>query len=519
VPAAFGLAGIRRQERPKAPEETAMKPYRTIVPAIFTMLGYKSVDPGSFRPDSHERDTIAHAEASYKDFTYNGPGWYPHQDYLLLVVPAVQVDKAGGSGVDLVPWIDVTEAAPIDNPEQLFWFFSFPPLSDIAGWPNAMETFAYIASLPFHGQEQRATAEVIASRSLDDVEGGKPIEVHIQPGTRLRIVTADSDGAFDVTYDYNGDGRLVISADLPGNVLGLEGPLYVEDFQRDTTGLEPDKSVLMSPEQEAIASRLRAAVLAILPTEGSATAESIHTALRKHGPGLVADAAGALATSGLALTADSLAALVASGLAEMEGAEGSLRLRYRRQTSIDTPATRSAITAALAGLSGAVRYSATEVYSAMAGADQLEALVLLPVESARITALAALLTKMGDEGILDFDTKEGPYGGEVGAWRLAPARTPSPFHVTTAAAEKRAELSDRIILIKELRAAHEAGTIVPSDVAMLAHLEEWLLSNPTVATGIARATLADIEALRSRPASPPPPPKPTRAQKGPARKR
>jgi len=480
-----------------------MKPHSSIVPAIFTMLGYKSVDPGIFRPNSHERITVAQAEANYKDFMYKGPGWYPHPDYLLLVLPAIQVDKAEGPGVELVPWTTRLHGTDAKDNDQLFWFFAFDPIGEAPGWPSPVDTFAYIASLPFHEPGERRAVEVIASRSLDDVEGGKPIEVHIQPGTRLRLITADSDGAFDVMYDWKGDGRLVISTDLPGNVMGREGPLYVEDFHRDTTGLDSVKEEMRpaTPEGEEITARFRDAVLAMLPAEGYATAEQIHDRMRHRDVGLVAETAAALGASGIVLVTEALTVLVEDGRAVLESIDIRPR-RYQRQTSIDTEGMRNNIRVTLAEMSkGSQRYSAAEIHEALSRADRLGALTLAPERSQQITVLAALLTKMGDAGVLDFDIKTVGHA-KVGSWRLAPARTPNPFHAATGAAEARATLSDKVILLQELRAKKADGTIVYGDIPMLAHLEEWLLANPTVATDMARATLEDIEALRHRPASP-----------------
>ena len=201
-----------------------------ILARLFESPGqYRNVDPACFRPESHEQRTIESAEKDYKGFRFRGAGWYYHEAYTLLVVPAMAWDDdcSGAIGPDLAGAAERgTPLAPGKAPDgapQLWHFYAYPP-SKRAN--HAMDALKYIANLPEHGDAPRRP------EPEPDKESTEPgwIEVHVPAGQRLRVSLLDGDGHFDITYDWKGDNRLVVYASLPGNVMGGEGPIYVEDF-------------------------------------------------------------------------------------------------------------------------------------------------------------------------------------------------------------------------------------------------------------------------------------------------
>lgn len=66
-------------------------------------------------------------------------------------------------------------------------------------------------------------------------------------GQRVRIQLHESDGEFIVAFDHNGNQKLTVWARLPGNVIGDEGYIYVEDFAHSPDELMRAKDDMDSP--------------------------------------------------------------------------------------------------------------------------------------------------------------------------------------------------------------------------------------------------------------------------------
>lgn len=236
-----------------------MKQTHAVIPQLFESSGYRAIDPTQFKPGKVWVGKISEAEKQYVGFDFKGPGWYQLAGCTLLAVPMVWPSPSG-----YVP--------TIEGHEQLWAFYAYPACAQ--WWQfSPVDAIRYLATLDWRQVTEKRMPEargvpriVSATQAKAEMEadGGptkdahgyspydskeeemearaQPMEIVLPPGAALRVSFKDSDGTFDITFDKNGDQRVVVSADMPGNVMGGEGPIYVEDFGQDNTGTQMDKT-------------------------------------------------------------------------------------------------------------------------------------------------------------------------------------------------------------------------------------------------------------------------------------
>lgn len=86
--------------------------------------------------------------------------------------------------------------------------------------------------------EDKAEDDRIMAMSAEEARAEDTAERHMMtvqlpPGHRVLVEVMDSDGKFMVSYDYRGDRKLTVRADLPGSKVGDAGIIYCEEFGPD----------------------------------------------------------------------------------------------------------------------------------------------------------------------------------------------------------------------------------------------------------------------------------------------
>lgn len=118
----------------------------------------------------------------------------------------------------------------------------------------ARRTFRYNGkvTLPSRPDDGAAFEEVATKTILDptaqlsvDPELGNMLTVMLSEGQRVCIKTQDSDGKFIISFDYKGSQKLFVWSDLPGNVCGDDGIIYMEDFAKVDPRLAGKVEVLL----------------------------------------------------------------------------------------------------------------------------------------------------------------------------------------------------------------------------------------------------------------------------------
>lgn len=99
--------------------------------------------------------------------------------------------------------------------------------------------------------------EAIEGDAKDEADAASIPTFVLPVGQRVRIQLHESDGEFIVSFDHNNDKKLTVWAHLPGNVIGDEGYIYIEDFAHSPDEVMRAKDDMDSPslvkfyEQEA----------------------------------------------------------------------------------------------------------------------------------------------------------------------------------------------------------------------------------------------------------------------------
>lgn len=134
-------------------------------------------------------------------------------------VPIIDKDK------NIIKWLDVKECDDVGVIHM--------------GSGMARRTFRYNGkvSLPSLGEENGAAFEEVKTKTILDPtvqlavdDTIPPLEIVLPPGQRLLVTLRDADGKFIVSYDHQGNQLLTVWSDMPGNVCGDDGIIYMEDF-------------------------------------------------------------------------------------------------------------------------------------------------------------------------------------------------------------------------------------------------------------------------------------------------